>query len=121
MPPGPLVPISPAPFRGAGTQRTRYTSQCRKHKASRPYPSCANLNGISDQAFSTPQKPNNDGHFHPLTLPDSAENGAHFDVMFLLKGVLFAARPERQSEFSELTPTKQWELAFEAFEMTSDY
>ncbi|MDA9475265.1 hypothetical protein XI03_12335 [Bradyrhizobium sp. CCBAU 65884] len=27
-------------------------------------------------------------------------------------------RPERQSEFSELAPTKQWELAFEAFEMT---
>lgn len=27
-------------------------------------------------------------------------------------------RPERQSEFSMLSPTKQWELAFEAFEMT---
>ncbi|MEY9470861.1 hypothetical protein ABH992_003260 [Bradyrhizobium yuanmingense] len=27
-------------------------------------------------------------------------------------------RPERQSEFSVLTPTKQWELAFDAFEMT---
>ncbi|WP_143035667.1 hypothetical protein [Bradyrhizobium sp. Rc2d] len=27
-------------------------------------------------------------------------------------------RPERQSEFSKLAPTKQWELAFEGFEMT---
>ncbi|MGY3485422.1 hypothetical protein ACVW1C_003305 [Bradyrhizobium sp. USDA 4011] len=27
-------------------------------------------------------------------------------------------RPERQSEFSALSPAKQWELAFEAFEMT---
>lgn len=27
-------------------------------------------------------------------------------------------RPNRQSDFSDLAPTKQWELAFDAFEMT---
>lgn len=34
------------------------------------------------------------------------------------KTVIGWYRPERQSEFSMLSPTKQWELAFEAFEMT---